>query len=223
MKVLSLLSQKGGVGKTTLTTCLAVEAERNGQTVAILDLDPQATASFWKDVRGKPMPAVTSIQTVRLPAVIDAAREAGTDLVIIDGAAVQREIAYEVAAVSDFVLIPTKPAVFDTMSMTQTQEAVRQHNTPFAIVLNMVAPSGQELLDAMEAAQSLGAEFCPIMVRQRKAFFRAQGEGLAVQEYEPNGKAAREMKELYAYTCIQLYGKGERHGKTQSQRIASSA
>jgi len=223
MKVLSLLSQKGGVGKTTLATCLAVAAQRDGKTAAILDLDPQATASFWKDVRGKDTPAVTSIQSVRLPAVIEAARNAGTDLVIIDGAAVQREIAYEAAAVSDFILIPTKPAVFDTMSMTQTQNAARQHNTPYAIVLNMVAPSGPELMDAVEAAKTMGADFCPVMIRQRKAFFRAQGEGLAVQEYEPSGKAAKEIKELYAYTCIQLYGKGDGYEKDQNKRIASRA
>ncbi|MEM9261949.1 MAG: ParA family protein, partial [Pseudomonadota bacterium] len=197
----------GGVGKTTLATCLAVEAQAECKSVAIVDLDPQATASFWKDVRGQETPAVTSVQPVRLKAVLDAAREAGTDLVIIDGAAVQREVAYEAAAHSDFVLIPTKPAVFDTMSMTQTQEAVRQHNVPFAIVLNMVAPSGAELADAADAATTLGATFCPVMVRQRKAFFRAQGHGLAVQEYEPAGKAADEIRQLYAYTCINLYGK----------------
>ena len=44
MKVLAVLSQKGGVGKTTLATCLAVAAEQAGKEVAIIDLDPQATA-----------------------------------------------------------------------------------------------------------------------------------------------------------------------------------
>jgi len=47
MKVLAILSQKGGVGKTTLATCLAVASENDGKKTAIFDLDPQATASFW--------------------------------------------------------------------------------------------------------------------------------------------------------------------------------
>ena len=44
MKVLSIVSQKDGTDKTTLATHLSVEAERNGQTTALIDLDPQASA-----------------------------------------------------------------------------------------------------------------------------------------------------------------------------------
>lgn len=205
MKVLAVLSQKGGVGKTTLATSLAVAAEADGKTVALIDLDPQATASFWHDTRGKDTPAVISIQPIRLSAVINAAAEQGTDLVIIDGAAVQREIAYDAAAVSDFVLVPTKPAVFDIKSMSETIKAVQQHDKPLAIVLNMIAPTGVENTDAFDAADVLGVEICPVTIGNRKAFFRSQGEGLAVQEFEPNGKAAEEIAELYAYTCIHLY------------------
>ena len=205
MKVLSILSQKGGVGKTTLTTSLAVAAESDGKTVAVVDLDPQATATFWKDTRGKDTPAVVSIQPIRLPVVLKAAAEQGTDIVIIDGAAVQREIAYDAAAVSDFVLVPTKPAVFDIKSMSDTIKAVQQHDKPLSIVLNMIAPTGVENTDAFDAAKVLGVEICPVTIGNRKAFFRSQGEGLAVQEYEPGGKAAEEIQELYAYTCIHLY------------------
>ena len=205
MKVLAVLSQKGGVGKTTLATSLAVAAEADGKSVAVIDLDPQATASFWHDTRGKDTPVVVSIQPVRLGAVIKAAQEQGTDLVIIDGAAVQREIAYDAAAVADFVLVPTKPAVFDIKSMTETIKAVQQHQKPLAIVLNMIAPTGVENTDAFDAAEVLGVDICPVTIGNRKAFFRSQGAGLAVQEFEPGGKAAKEVQELYKYTCIHLY------------------
>lgn len=205
MKVLAVLSQKGGVGKTTLATSLAVAAETDGKSVALIDLDPQATATFWHDTRGKDSPAVISIQPIRLGAVIKAAAEQGTDLVVIDGAAVQREIAYDAAAVSDFVLVPTKPAVFDIKSMTETIKAVQQHEKPLAVVLNMIAPTGVENTDAFDAAQMLGVDICPITVGNRKAFFRSQGEGLAVQEFEPGGKAAEEIQKLYEYTCRHLY------------------
>lgn len=61
MKTLAIISQKGGVGKTTLATALAVAAEREGKIAAVFDLDPQASAAFWKDTRTADTPAVVAI------------------------------------------------------------------------------------------------------------------------------------------------------------------
>ncbi len=209
MKVLAILSQKGGVGKTTLATCLAVAAENDGKKTVIFDLDPQATASFWLDVRNQETPAVVSIQAVRIPAMLKAAEEAGTELAIIDGAAVARDVAFEAARAADYVFIPTKTAVFDTMSMVSTIEIVRQQNKPFSIILTFVPPVGQETGDAKKTASELKADICSVYIGNRKAYFRAQSEGLAVHEYEPNGKAADEIIRLYEYMCIHLYNYGE--------------
>lgn len=207
MKVIAILSQKGGVGKTTLATCLAVEAEANGQSTAILDLDPQATAAFWQDNREAETPAVASIQAVRLPAMIKACREADTDLVIIDGAAVARDVAHEAARNADFILIPTRTATFDVASAAHTIDITRQLGKRSAVVLTFVPPSGQETSDAISGIEALGATVCPVTIGNRKAFFRAQGEGLAVQEFEPNGSAAAEIRRLYEYTRIQVEAK----------------
>ena len=55
MKIISVVSQKGGAGKTTIATNLAVLAERAGHPTVLLDLDPQATAAKWGDKRdGQP-------------------------------------------------------------------------------------------------------------------------------------------------------------------------
>ena len=205
MKVISLIAQKGGVGKTTLATCLAVEAIADKQRVLIVDLDPQATASFWSDVRKKPDdPAVMSIQPVRLPSVLEAARLADTDLVIIDGAAVSKEVAYSAAEVSDIVLIPFKAAVFDINSVAQTVQTVKQVGADYSLVLTFVPPQGKETEEAAAIADQLDSNFCPVLIGNRKAFFRAQSSGQVVQEYEPDGKAAAEIKDLYRYVMDQL-------------------
>lgn len=206
MKVLAILSQKGGVGKTTLATCLAVAAEQAGKRTAIIDIDPQATASFWNDVREQEAPAVISVQPIRLSAMIKACAEAGTDLVVIDGAAVARDVTFEAAKRADLVLVPTKTAVFDTMSMTHTLEIVREQGKPHAVVLTFVPPQGRETQDAIKTLAELGAPVSPVTIGNRKAFFRAQASGRAVQEFEPNGTAADEVRRLYEYTSIALDG-----------------
>ena len=61
----------------------------------------------------------------------------------------------------------------------------------------------------MKAGEELGAADCPVTIGNRKAFFRAQATGQAVQEFEPNGPAAAEINRLYEYTVIRLYDKAE--------------
>ena len=84
MKVLSIVSQKGGTGKTTLATHLSVEAERNGQTTALIDLDPQASAAKWGDHRQADPPAVVATPASRLKHWLEIAENNAATLAIID-------------------------------------------------------------------------------------------------------------------------------------------
>ena len=137
--------------------------------------------------------------------MLEAAAAAGADLAIVDGAAVARDVAFQAAECADFALIPTRAAVFDSMSMVHTIEVVKQAGKPYAVVLNFVPPQGQETGDALATAEKLDAPVCPVLIGNRKAFFRAQSAGLAVQEHDPRSKAANEIRRLYAYTRIRLY------------------
>ena len=221
LKVLGVAGQKGGVGKTTLATCLAVAAHESGWKVAIFDIDEQGSASFWHDERRKTLqtesPAVVSLHAIRLGAMLEAAEEEETDLVIIDGPARHRDIAKATAEVSDFVLLPTRPgAAFDEKSVIQTIEVMDQARTEFSIVFNFCEPGGFEARSAFEQARSQ-PEICPVMIGKRRAFSRASVKGLAVQEYErhpklysdgkvrwADGKGTEEVESLYKYTRIHL-------------------
>lgn len=212
MKVLAVISQKGGVGKTTIATALAVAAEVDGKNVAVFDLDPQASASFWADTRKAETPIVRDVQVVRLPHVLQAARNAGVDLAILDCPPVHRDIALDAAAPADLVLIPTRPEVLDMRAMTQTVRLVQTIQKRAAVILTFCPPVGAEIEQARGIVAQLGAELVPVELHQRKAFARAQQEGQSAQEYEPDGKAADEIKRLYEYTIIALYGE-KTHGQ----------
>src|SRR4051812_382060 len=104
MKTVSVISQKGGAGKTTLAVHLATAAQRAGRTAAVVDLDPQATARRWGDKRGV-APEVVSDHAVRLPALLDAARANGADMVFVDTAPNADQAALGAARAADLAWI----------------------------------------------------------------------------------------------------------------------
>ncbi len=220
MKVLSLVSQKGGVGKTTLATALAIAAHQDGKRPVLIDLDPQASASFWMDTRRDDALAVTAVPSSRLGHVLDAAADAGAGLAVVDTPPFAKDIAYEAAERADFVLIPTRPAVLDVMAMTRTVELIRALQKRAAVVLTFCPPASKEVDDTEAAVRSLGAKLCPVRIGTRIAYSRAQQSGLAAQELEPQGKAAAEIGKLYAYTRKHLYGEGS-HARPTAKRHAS--
>jgi chromosome partitioning protein len=220
MKTLAIISQKGGVGKTTLATALAVAAEKAGKVAAVFDLDPQASAAFWKDTREAQTPAVVAIPPSRLAHVLKAAGETGCDLAIIDAPPFAKDIAFEAAQHADFILIPTRPAVLDVMAMTKTLELVRHYQKQAAVVLTFCPIQGREIADTEAAIRQLGADLSPVRIHNRVAYSRAQQTGLTAQEFEEDGKAAEEIKRLYEYVCIHLFTKEEPHDHP-AQRTAS--
>src|SRR5688500_12992786 len=146
MKVLSIISQKGGCSKTTLAVSLAVAAERDGKRVAVFDLDPQTSASFWKDTRQSDQPAVVSCQSIRLAQMLKVASDRA-GVAVMAAPPFAKDIAFEARQHADFILIPTRPAVLDVMSMVKTLELVKHYDKPAAVVLTFCPVQGKEVAD----------------------------------------------------------------------------
>ena len=210
MKILAVISQKGGVGKTTLATSLAVAADRAGKSVALFDLDPQASACFWSDRRRAsgttPAPVVRDVAFSRLPFTLDAMRAAGCELVILDCPPQHRDVADAAISVADLVLVPTRAEALDLRAMAQTVRLTQQMYKPARVVLTFCPPTGVEIGQAREVIGQLGAETAPVQMHLRKAYSRSQQEGQSAQEYEPDGKAAAEVAALYDYSTAILNG-----------------
>ncbi len=201
MKTLAVISQKGGAGKTTLALHLAVAARIKKKTAAIIDLDPQASAANWGDSREDEYPAVVSAQPARLSKVLAAAKEAGAKLAIIDTAPHSESAALAAARASDIVIIPCRPAILDLRAIGSTVDLVNLAKAKACIVLNAVPSRGTLAEEAVEAVSSYGVKVLPVRIGQRAAFVHALTAGKTAQEYEPNGKAAKEIKDLYMAIC----------------------
>ncbi len=199
MKVIAIISQKGGAGKTTLALHLGVAAEQDNKSTAIIDLDPQASATGWGDSREAEAPAVVSAQASRLTKVLDAARAGGADYVIIDTAPHSESAALAAARAADFILIPCRPAILDLRAISDSIDLAKLAEKPSAVVLNAVPPRGSLAQDAEEAVTGYGVPIVPIHIGQRAAFQHALTVGQTAQEYEPNGKAAEEITQLYRW------------------------
>jgi len=205
MKVLALLSQKGGSGKSTLAVHLAVIAQAAGLRVVLVDLDPQRSAAGWWDTRQAATPELVESTPGELRAVLDAARADGVDLVVVDTRPSAGADAAAAAALSDLVLIPTRPAIFDLRAIGATVGVATAARVPAYIVLNAVPPPrghfAEALLtaDARRALAAYGIPIAPTSVGLRAPLAHALVDGRAVSEFDPTGKAAAEMTKLWTF------------------------
>lgn len=204
MKVLAITSLKGGSGRTTVATVLAVAAEKDGKSVAIFDLEPNSSACFWADLRKQQLgeageaPLVRYIHVSRLMHCLAAMREAGADLVILDSPRV-RDVTYDVVKAADYVLIPTTPAYLDLRSTRDTIQLARIFGKPIGVVLNHCPHSGPETAQTVEIMERLSATVVPAYLHLRRTYPRAQNAGMVPEELEPKSKAAHEVRQLYAW------------------------
>ena len=200
MDVIAVIAQKGGTGKTTLTLSLAVAAMRAGKVAAVIDLDPQATASNWSDRRQEDSPVVVSAQPARLPHVLTSAEASGAALVVIDTPPRAEQAALTAAKAANLILIPCRPAIYDLETVSTTLELIRiAGDTLVAAILNGVPPRGSKREQAEDVIKALGIPVCSASFGWRAAFSDAGALGLTAQEYEPSGKAAMETEEVYKF------------------------
>ena len=142
MLTVGIVSQKGGVGKTTLAFNLAVAAELAGNAALIVDLDPQASAGAWGDSREAETPVVVSAEAARLVEVLTTASKHSAALCFIDTAPHGESPALAAARAADLVLIPCRPSILDLRAITASQTIAQLADTPAAVVLYGVPASG---------------------------------------------------------------------------------
>ena len=221
MFTVSFIGSKGGCGKTTSALGLAVAATRAGQDVALIDLDPQASAANWKDRRGDGGPAVVSAQASRLVPILNGARDGGADLVIIDTAGRNDDSALNAARNSDLVLIPSKAVVGELETLGKVHDLLRIAGNPSVFVLlNRIEPGARKQFEDAKGMieRTFGLQVCPFFLSQFRAYENALETGQTAQELDPKGKTAAELETLYLFICEHVKKGDREHGQKLTSR-----
>ncbi len=199
MRVLVFASQKGGSGKTTLAGHIAVEADRAGAgPVALIDTDPQGSLSKWWNARQSETPVFIQSVFSELHSDLQEIRAAGYKLVVIDTPpAVTRAIA-EVVSLADLVVLPTRPSPHDLRAVGATVDIVESRRKQMVFVINAATKRARITSEAAVALSQHGM-VAPINIHNRVDFAASMIDGRTVQETDPEGSSALEVKMLWEY------------------------
>lgn len=222
MRTVAMVTQKGGSGKSTLAACLAVAAQDAGERVFLIDMDPQKSLTKWARRRNDKAMAVESVSAAKLPDAISALEKSKISLVIIDTPATDSPASDAAMRAADLCLIPTRPTIFDIWSSEVTRGKLKTLAKEFAFILNQCPPmqESQRVLDGAAALESMGGLLRPL-VASRVAYQEAAREGMGPTEIEPDGKAAEEIRVLWASLKRRLYRNKSTVAAKPGKRVAA--
>jgi len=205
MKVISIVNQKGGVGKSTIAVNLAVCAVKDGQKVLLIDADVQGSSLAFRAIR-----ETDDLQAVAItkPTIYkDVVNFENFDLIIIDAGGRDNTLFRSaiMAASYGILIIPVLPSQYDIWATEDTLESLREARSIVDIeayaLFNQVIQNTNVSKEAKEALEELTVEndvnLLNTVLYARVDYKKSISEGLGVIEYQPNGKAASEMDKLY--------------------------
>lgn len=202
MKVISVLNQKGGVGKTTLSINLAAAFKANGHTVLLVDADPQGSSLDWAAAR-EPNEPLFSVVSCPKPTIHKTVADIGSgkDFVIIDGAPRVTDLARSCIMASDLVLIPIQPSPYDIWASQEIVNLIQEAGTfkpslQAAFVINRKIPNTAIGRDVEGALADFQFPVIETTIGQRVIFAESAAVGMSVLEQDSKSQAAKEIRDL---------------------------
>lgn len=195
MRVIALAATKGGVGKSTLTSSLAVRAAQESKRVAIVDQDPQLSMSSWWDRRGQPKNPMLFEYEEGSVAGLELIASQGWEWLFLDTPPSNIDIIEPVIATADFVLIPTRPSLYDLEAVGIAEELCLEHHKPYAFILNMASNAKANASAAAFLTQDKRVLLEPF-ITQRQSHVNAAVVGKTAPEVGDK-KAAEEIDALW--------------------------
>jgi chromosome partitioning protein len=198
--VISLVNQKGGVGKTTVAINLASGLALRGLSVLLVDSDPQGSVLQWYSIQNQEF-----LEVERLAQRFDSAgfrkRTSKRDYVVIDAPPAISNITIGVLDATDLVLIPVGPSALDLWSSKRILDLLAKSRKKglrrkAKVLICRKIPGTRVGRKAREAVDIYGLDIVPVEISQRIAYVEAMTAGLSVLQYAPSSAAADEITAL---------------------------
>jgi len=211
--------EKGGTGKSTISTNLAAIRTISGGDVLLYDIDPQRTSTFWASRRDENgvYPRISSSQKVLDSRVLNPGMVIRNELkslkdkykdIIIDAGGAASEVLRAAMTIADVLVIPLMPSSFDVWTLGTMNNLISEIKTTnpdlkVIIVYNKVAPNPHTAKSEITDSDEILNDFeyinrSKVSLVYRVAIRRSQGQGLSITEFKPSDeKSIDEMKKLY--------------------------
>jgi chromosome partitioning protein len=196
-KIIAIVNQKGGAGKTTTAVHLAYWLSQRG-TVLVIDADAQQSSSTWLEELNLPCEIINEPDELfdRLPELA-----LQHDFIIVDGAASFSETTRVILSRADMALIPCKPAGLDMHSTNRVIRLTRQAidlrgGLPKAALFLNQAKKGTVLLrEAKTALSKTGVDLLDTVIYDRSIITDAPSQGQVV--WQMSGTSAKQAASEY--------------------------
>jgi chromosome partitioning protein len=198
MRTIGFVTQKGGSGKSTIASSLAVAAHEAKERVCVVDMDPQGSLANWAKTRGASDIEVIAAGAARLPVLLTSLEGKGFTLVILDTPGAEGAASTAAMQVADLNIIPSRPSMFDLWASARTRSALKEIGGDFVFLLNQCPPAQQtaRVKDGVETLEEMGGLISPLILT-RVDYQEAARHGWGVSELNPYGAAAEEMRGLW--------------------------
>lgn len=205
--ILSFLNQKGGVGKSTLSTNAADYLHRQGLRTLLIDADPQATASDWAARReAMPFPVIALARNNMAQEILAHARN--YDHIVVDGPPRAEALSRAVIIASDLVVIPIEPSGASDWASQTTIQQVQQaqqykEDLKSVFLVSRIIVNTVISRSIREHVADHGIPVLEATVANRVPFAEALTMGQTIFEWAPGSQAVREfstvMEEIGAF------------------------